>query len=105
MARRSTPYTVDLGYPEPHRVPVGWWQRYVQKGWLIATGKRSAKLRPGVMLRYINGVVDLLDLATKITASIPSSWRLVERNAMYNDRGPRLSPEAMQREIQFQYGR
>lgn len=106
MARRkSRPYIVDLGYPKPHQVPADWWRHFVAQGWLIPTSKRAARLRPGIIVRFVNGMIRLLDFATEITASIPSSWRMIERCALYAMNGPRLSAEGMQREIWAQYGR
>lgn len=85
------------------RVPNQEWADYVRRGLIEKVSMRMARLREGVEIVFENGRHLLRDLARKIEVSIPSSWRLVERAAMFDTRGPRLSPERLQREIQSDY--
>lgn len=87
------------------RVPNGEWGDYLRRGLIERVSSRVARLRQGVEIVYEGGRHLLRDLARKIEASIPSSWELVERAARYATNGPNLSPEALQREIQSDYGR
>jgi len=87
------------------RVPNGEWGEYLRRGLIVRVGQRLARLRDGVEVVYDAGRHLLRDLARKIEVSIPSSWRLVDRAAIYDTRGRTLTPEALQREIQSAYGR
>lgn len=87
------------------RVPNAEWADYLRRGLIERISARVARLRSGVEIVWENGRHLLRDLARKIEVSIPSSWRLVDRAAIYDQRGPRLSPEEMQREIQADYCR
>lgn len=86
-----------------HRLSRFWWEHYVRQRWFVAVSHRSARLRAGVVAWLEEGQLRLRDTLTRIEVSIPSSWRMVERAAMYDIRGARLSPEQYQREIQSQY--
>ena len=86
------------------RVPNAEWGEYLRRGLIERISQRVAKLRAGVEIVYENGRHLLRDLGRKIEVSIPSSWRLVERAAMFNMDGPRLTPSQLQREIQSDYG-
>ena len=85
------------------RVPNAEWRDYLKRGLLELITMRVARLRNGVEVVYENGRHLLRDLARKIEVSIPSSWRLVERAALFDTKGPKLSPEALQREVQSDY--
>ena len=86
------------------RVPNAEWGEYLRRGLIERISQRVAKLRAGVEIVYENGRHLLRDLGRKIEVSIPSSWRLVERAAMFAVDGPRLTPAQLQREIQSDYG-
>lgn len=86
-------------------VPPTEWGEYLKRGLLIRISARVARLRAGVDVIFENGRHVLRDLARKIEVSIPSSWRLVERASLFDTSGPKLTPEALQREIQRDYCR
>lgn len=87
------------------RVPNSEWGEYLRRGLIERVSERVARLRRGVEIVFEDGRHLLRDLARKVDVSIPSSWRLVDREAIYSQVGPRLTPERLQREIQAQYGR
>jgi len=87
------------------RVPNAEWGDYLRRGLIERVSERVACLRRGVEIVWEDGRHLLRDLARKIEVSIPSSWRLVERASVYDQRGPRLTLAAMRREVQAQYGR
>jgi hypothetical protein len=87
------------------RVPSAEWADYLRRGLIVRVSQRVARLPRGVEIIWENGRYLLCNLARKIEVSIPSSWWLVDRAAIYDQRGPRLSPEEMQREIQADYCR
>jgi hypothetical protein len=102
--RRSKPYTVRLTTQrEPHTLAAYLWAHYVRQGWLRATSRRRAELAPGIIGYLEDGTLRLVDTARRIGVSIPSSWRLVERAALYSLQGAQLTPEQMQRAVQEQY--
>jgi hypothetical protein len=85
------------------RVPNAEWGDYLRRGLIERISNRVARLRAGVEIVYENGRHLLRDIARKIEVSIPSSWRLVERAALFDQRGHRPDAEWLQREIQSQY--
>lgn len=87
------------------RVPNAEWGDYLKRGLIERISSRVAILREGVEIVYEGGKHLLRDLARKIEVSIPSSWRLVERAAMFATNGPNLTPDEIRREVQSNYGR
>jgi hypothetical protein len=87
------------------RVPNAEWGDYLRRGLIVLVSKRVARLRMGVEIVWENGRYLLCDLSRNIEVSIPSSWRLVNEAAIYDQRGKALSPQEMQREIQADYCR
>jgi hypothetical protein len=86
-------------------VPNAEWGDYVRRGFFERISERVARLRRGVDLVWEDGKHLLRDRACKVEVSIPSSWRLVERAALFDPNGPRLTPEEISREVRSQYGR
>lgn len=85
------------------RVPNAEWGEYLRRGLIERVSQRVAQLRDGVEIVYEAGRHLLRDLNRRITVSIPSSWRLVERAALFDTKGPKLSPTELQRSIQSSY--
>ncbi|MCI0662604.1 MAG: hypothetical protein L0220_16170 [Acidobacteria bacterium] len=59
--------------------------------------------RDGVTAVLIDGGLQLIDTATGQGVWIKTSWYGVLRAAMYDQRGPRISKEERQREVEAQY--
>lgn len=87
------------------RVPNAEWGEYVRRGFFERVSSRVAQLRRGVDIVWEDGRHALRDRSRQTEVSIPSSWRLVERAALFATNGPQLSPAQVQREIQADYGR
>lgn len=103
MARKNHgSYRVTIG-KQDFRVPAFWWHLFTVKGWLVRVGKRLAHLRDGVTAILEDKAMRLVDERAGVSVSIPSAWRLVERQAIYDPRGPVLTRGQLQREIQRQY--
>lgn len=85
------------------RVPAFWWHFFTARGWLVRLGKRLAELRKGIVAIFEDGQMRLVDRHAGVSVSIPSAWRLVERQAIYDPRGQSLTQAELQREIQRQY--
>jgi len=93
MATRTgaKPYRIRVkGLQHPQQVPPGFFRRFVALGWLVVMGARFGEPRKGVEAWLEDGRLRLQDREAGITVSIPSSWRIVERAALYSDRGPRV---------------
>ena len=86
-------------------VPNSEWGDYLRRGLIERISGRVARLRAGVEITVENGRHLLRDLGRAIEISIPSSWRMIERAALFDTRGPRLTPAQIQREIQAGYCR
>jgi len=104
MARRSKSKHYSIKLPGGrHRIPAVWWWDYVRRGLFVVSsaGERVARLRDGVDGWLENGYLRLRDTLTQIEVSIPSSWRLVDRAAIYDPRC--LARDQIPREVAAQY--
>lgn len=81
------------------RVPNEEWGDYIKRGFLERVSACIARLRRGVEIIWEDGRHALRDTVRNIEVSIPSSWRLVERAALFNTNGPRLTPEQVRDEV------
>lgn len=100
---RPKPYHIRLSGQFKHKLPSLVWQHYVATGCFVPVSKRQAVLRDGLRGWIENGELRLFDENAGIEVAIPSSWRLIERAAIYSDRGGSLNPTQRQREIEFAY--
>lgn len=98
---RSRPYLVDVGDGnEPCRVPAHHWLQWVAVGALVVIDTRLAKpARPGSVW-IENGE---LHSDEPIAPWMLLNCRMIERHAIYDQRGASLTPGEVQREIQAQY--
>ena len=108
MARRrptaQTEYKVQVPALRQARViPGRLWVELVQKRYIVPTSKRSAALREGVVALLVDGNLQLIDTQSGAGIWIKTSWYGVLRAALYDQRGPNLTPEEHQREVQKGY--
>lgn len=100
---RPKSYHIRLNSTFKHKLPSLVWQHYVATGLFVAIGKRLAVLRAGLRGWIENGELRLFDERAGIEVSIASSWGLIERAAIYSERGGSLQPQQRQREIEWNY--
>lgn len=101
--RRNKPYVIQLANQrEPHRLAAWLWHHYLRQGWIRAVSRRAAILAPDVV-GYLEAGTLRLVCTRRPGVSIDSSWRLVERAALYSPRAWRLTAEERTRAIQEQY--
>jgi len=106
MSRRSDPYTIRFSSgKQATRVTAAIFLDWLQRGYLIETGFKSAKIRSG----YIawlgeGGRPQIRSLWPVISVYMRTNSRIFELLAMYATWGPDLSELEKQWEIQWQYG-
>lgn len=101
MAYRAKPYFVALDNQQLFRIPAARWHQWVAAGMLILVGVRIAQpATPGVVWLERG---ELHIKADPIAPHMPLNCQMIERHAVYDVRGPKLTPEQLQREIQRAY--
>lgn len=100
---RPKSYHIRLSGALKHKLPSLVWHHYISTGCFVAISKRLAVLRAGLRGWIENGELRLFDEMAGVEVSIPSSWGLIERAAIYSDRGGSLQPQQRQREIEWNY--
>lgn len=99
---RGKPYQIRLSNGDKHRLPRSTWREYAEKGWIVATSERVARLADHMEAWFDElGCLQMLNTITDEGFPVPSSWRLVENAAIYSQRGGSLDPDTRQREIQL----
>lgn len=102
MTRRSKPYFVRLDNQQLFRIPAARWHAWVAAGLLILVSVRVAEpATPGVVWLERG---ELHIKAEPIAPRMPLNCTMIERHAVYDVRGPKLTPEQLQCEIQRAYG-
>lgn len=101
MARRSTPYFVKLDNQQMFRIPAARWHQWITVGLLMLVAGRIAEpAQPGVVW-VENG--ELHYPPDAIAPWMNLNCRVIERHGIYDQRGPKLEPHELQREIQRDY--
>lgn len=102
--RRSKPYLIKiLRDKEVHRIAGAWWHDFVQRGLLVVIHGRTAQPRAGMAAWVENGGIRLLDLRTGEMFFIRLNCQQIERMAIYDTRGPSLTPEQIRQEVERDY--
>jgi len=103
MTRRSKPYFVALDNQQMFRIPAARWHEWLAVGLLILIAGRVAEpAMPGVVWLE-NGELHLQ--ADPVAPWMPLNCRVIEHYAIYDQRGPKLSPRQLQQEIWADYSR
>ncbi len=101
MTRRSKPYFVALDNQQMFRVPAARWHQWVAVGLLILVAGRVARpAQPGVVWLEDG---ELHYPPDPVAPWILLNCRQIERHGMLDTRGPKLTPESLQRWIRANY--
>ena len=81
-----------------------WWLDFVGRGLLIQQSQRVAVPRAGVTAWIDDGKIRLLDArAESFFIHIRLNCHQIERMAIYDTRGPSLTPEQIRQEVERDY--
>lgn len=100
---KKKPYKVILGDKAAHEISRYWWDRYVSNGWLIKVSNHTAQLRDGVSGWIERGGLRLYNRITEISVWIQLNCRIIEKHAIYDVRGPRMTSDMLMRAVLRDY--